>query len=771
MKPSHILTAAVSLTLTGVLTAGLAANAAAVTPRLYMTSFGSEEEQSRILQQGGFLAAAPDADAAPAPSGVLPASYDMRRYGLCTAVKDQGSYSTCWAFSALNAFETAEIAQDPLIDLSEWHLAYYTYSDTFGYPYAANSPFDAGSFDCDQEIGMLTSWIGPVYEADAPYHDMSITDSTLTMEEVRAQSALHTIQAVSYSYDPEDTEHFSTQIAAVQSAIYEGHAIDVSYYHSDACFNEKTNAYCYHPDIADGGYGHSVSLVGWDDSFPASAFLRDPGRDGAWLAKNSWGTTWGDDGYFWISYADPRIGDLYALEAEPAQVHNRLYQHDQFGSSGAFSFSPGGDAEVFLANVFTAEENGWITSLMFCNLDANDAAEFTIYTGLTDANNPVSGKPSAATVKQFDRIGYQTLELDTPVPIKAGECFAVTAKVTGEGNGFRIPCEFATHTEQFHADGTSDGFDSGFTPEMLGRDFAAGQSFYSADSIVWYDMYHAEHGTISNSDEASGESTQVEMILGNICLKALTRDDGIVLFSDYHESIPAAQGIELWNDDHAPVYYSLDGIHFTLYEEPILFPEGESTMTISAYADMGDKTVFTRSYQKQAAALSSLLCKDAHFEWYADRDPEDPTRLHYYIDKSITSVDILPMTTGMLKIGDQEFPSGQTGTLSVKRGTNEFTLDVTQEGLVPAQYTLTIETLFSANFLRGDVNLDGKIDASDAADILVYCAAIGSGETPAVPDDEWLDRADFSETGVVDAASATDILVYAAEQGAGVNGE
>lgn len=766
MKPSKIISAVLSLTLTAACTSGIAANAAVAAPRLYLTSFGSAEEQSRILQQGGFLAADTGTGDTAAPDTALPASYDMRKEGLCSAVKDQGPYGTCWTFAALNAFESAGIAQDALIDLSEWHLAYYTYSDTFGYPYESDSPFDAGSYGCNQEVGMLTGWIGPVNETDAPYGDMSITDSALTMEEVRAQSVLHTTDAVSYPYDPGDAGNFPAQLAAVKSAIYEGHAIDVSYYHSDACFNTETNAYFYDPDAADGVSGHSVSLVGWDDNFPASSFVSDPGRDGAWLAKNSWGTSWGDDGYFWISYADT-INDLYELNAEPAQIHNRLYQHDQFGSSGAFSFSQDGDTEVYLANVFTAEENGWITSLMFCNLDVNDTAEFTVYTGVTDENNPISGTPSAVTQKTFAQVGYQTVDLDTPVPIKTGERFAVTAKVTGETPGFRIPCEFATHTEQYYADGTSDGFDSGFTPEMLGRDFAAGQSFYSADGAVWYDMYHVEHSTFDDSNEATGESMHVEMIQGNICLKALTRDDGIVVFSDYHESIPAQQGIELWNDDHAPVYYSLDGVNFTLYEEPIMFPEGEDAMTISAYADMGDQTIFTRTYRKQAAAISSLLCKEAKFEWYADRDPDDPTKLHYYIEKDTTSVDILPMTTGTLTIDGQAFPSGETGTLAVRRGTNEFTLDVTQEGLLPAQYTLTIETMFSADFLRGDVNLDGIINAADAADVLVYCAAVGSGETPEIPDDEWLDRADFKETGVVDAAAAADILVFAAESGAG----
>ena len=51
---------------------------------------------------------------------------------------------------------------------------------------------------------------------------------------------------------------------------------------------------------------HAVSIIGWDDNFSKDNFPLNnrPNSDGAYLAVNSWGKQWGDNGCFWISYED-----------------------------------------------------------------------------------------------------------------------------------------------------------------------------------------------------------------------------------------------------------------------------------------------------------------------------------------------------------------------------------------------------------------------------------------------------------------------------------
>jgi len=77
-----------------------------------------------------------------------------------------------------------------------------------------------------------------------------------------------------------------------------------------ACFYVYNDFFSYKSGIyrhvsGDLAGGHCVSIVGYDDG------------GGYWMCKNSWGTGWGDKGYFCIAYGDSYIDswNVYGVEA------------------------------------------------------------------------------------------------------------------------------------------------------------------------------------------------------------------------------------------------------------------------------------------------------------------------------------------------------------------------------------------------------------------------------------------------------------------------
>lgn len=92
---------------------------------------------------------------------------------------------------------------------------------------------------------------------------------------------------------------------AVQTSLY----MDVQSDYSSVYYNERTASYCYPKEEAP---NHDILIIGWDDDFPASGFTYNVKGNGAYICQNSWGTSYGENGIFYVSYEDPNIAG-YAL--------------------------------------------------------------------------------------------------------------------------------------------------------------------------------------------------------------------------------------------------------------------------------------------------------------------------------------------------------------------------------------------------------------------------------------------------------------------------
>lgn len=718
------------------------------------------EKSGRGLHYSPF---SPDWSAKPAANTALPAAFDLRCEGIGTSVKAQGNYGVCWSFAAMNSIESDLVTQNPDVDLSEWHLAYYAYSEKFGFSvgedYTEEEKFQQGG-NFELLTPMLCSWLGPVSEKKFPYGDFSVLDKQKTAEELRSEAEFHVTKAVEFfRRSPETSQEWDACIQAAKTAIYEGHALSLSYSENDKHYNHATDAY-YCPDEGLDGTYHAVSVIGWDDDYDASNFKKDPGRDGAWLIKNSWGADACDNGYFWLSYADKSIYEMYYLEAEPAQKHSDNYGHDDYGCGVALSVELE-DTQAKVANVFDAQKDSYVTDVMFfCTMPQADY-EVQVFSNLRYADKPDSGLPSAVTKGSVTNPGYHTITLDQPVKITEGQAFSVVLTVGGEPGQY-IACEATQRLTHVYRDGTQKVVSEyPVTEEMILQDFNEGESFYSYDGDNWADIFHEiVDDTVTDGVDDDGKAVEIvqETLFGNLCLKALTKDAGVVEFSDYNTALPLGEEITLQTVTGEPIYYSINGGAYMPYTEPIVF---ENAMTVRAYVE-GCDAVYEQQYAVREARLSVL-----GFETGYDAGELQfrKTGLHTYeatlSGTAPQSIALMPITTGEVLCDGMALPTGEMTAISVSSEQKQLVLSVSQDGMKTTRYIVHFGA--SADFTAGDCDFDGAVNAKDAAEILVYAALIGAGSDAAQPTAQWQQRADFNCDSEINAVDASEILVYAAE--------
>lgn len=199
------------------------------------------------------------------------AAFDWRTANKVTPVRDQDGCGSCWAFTALGAFEGSHaIRNSALIDVSEQSVLSCSGGGTCG------GGWWATVFD----------WLianGAATEAAYPY---TATDSTCSASTATPN------RAVAWGYvDPNGA---IPSVSSMKSALCDHGPLAVAVLATPA-FQAYTSGTFNEHDITH-GINHGVTVVGWDDAKKA------------WLIKNSWGAGWGLAGYMWIAYDSNNIG-------------------------------------------------------------------------------------------------------------------------------------------------------------------------------------------------------------------------------------------------------------------------------------------------------------------------------------------------------------------------------------------------------------------------------------------------------------------------------
>jgi C1A family cysteine protease len=387
--------------------------------------------------------------------------YDLRTLAKVTAVRDQGSCGACWAFATYGSLESTMLPRETW-DFSENNLL-----NTNGY----DIPRCEGGSDIIA-MAYLARWSGPVNEQADPY----TLEALFSPSDLKTRRHAQGMFIIPPRWDFLDNTNLKSAImnyGGMYSAMY--------WDMSGLPFNKSYAAYYAEmPDMPN----HAVTLVGWDDSYPRSRFLSIPvdyeGKpfpmedgspyvsvppgDGAFIAKNSWGTGFGDKGYFYISYYDPTIGFMEnsVFTAEPLKNLKHVYQYDDLGTGD-------GSDTAWFGNVFRAQERESVAAASFYTSTENSEYTVSVYTD--PANGPLGAAgPVATKIGKFELTGYHTVQIDPPVIVNMGQKFSVVVKIRTPDFPYPVPVEVGS-------------------PDFLSSKATAheGESFISSDGTTWKD--------------------------------------------------------------------------------------------------------------------------------------------------------------------------------------------------------------------------------------------------------------------------------------------
>jgi len=280
-----------------------------------------EEEQAEL--QGVVLSASYD----------YPSRVDWRDVGgqdWTTPVRSQGGCGSCVAFGTTAAIESRlEIALgDPDLnpDLSEAHLYFCGSGST-----CRNGWYPSAAMDFSRDTGVAD-------EACYPYSGQDQVCSVCPDWESR-------VTKISSWVGLTDMSEMKQQLAdngpfEATMAVY----VDFYYY--------KSGVYEYSSGRLVGF--HAVTVVGYDD------------EEGYWIAKNSWGTTWGDAGWFKIAYGQCGIDDyVYVPVIDPPLPSFQVYASVNPTGAGRVVLDPlscvlGGCVSGTEAKLAVVPEDGYV---------------------------------------------------------------------------------------------------------------------------------------------------------------------------------------------------------------------------------------------------------------------------------------------------------------------------------------------------------------------------------------------------------------------------
>lgn len=207
----------------------------------------------------------------------LPSTLDWRGTGAVSAIKDQATCGSCWAYGVTSAVESSYymMTGNP-VNLSEQQLV--------------DCAWDTGNEGCDgglQDMGLVYLMAISPAGGLMPEDSYAYQGQDMYCQE---RASPGNVRVKGYGYVKPWCKE------CLQSALFLSGPLSISIDANTEDFRFYKSGIYYSPDCgsAEEDLDHAVTLVG---------YVPDPNHVGhvAWIVKNSWSTYWGNDGFILIS--------------------------------------------------------------------------------------------------------------------------------------------------------------------------------------------------------------------------------------------------------------------------------------------------------------------------------------------------------------------------------------------------------------------------------------------------------------------------------------
>lgn len=212
-------------------------------------------------------------------------------------VKDQGGYGTCVGWSS--AYYGRTILEARLKNnLEVASITENAFSPVFTY-LNANVEDD---YNC-QGGAFIGKAMETMVEKGVPYYkDFNVMCETTIPESLLEIAVDNKIKDFTRIFGADESEE--VKVDGVKRSLLNGNPVIIGFKVENSFYSAKT---VFEPDNLGLDGGHAMCVIGYDDDKYGGSFE----------IVNSWGPTWGNDGFMWIRYADFPKYTRYAFEMIP----------------------------------------------------------------------------------------------------------------------------------------------------------------------------------------------------------------------------------------------------------------------------------------------------------------------------------------------------------------------------------------------------------------------------------------------------------------------